>query len=437
VNVLQRRVSAAHWTILANAGSLVGTSAVTSLFGVVYWWLAARRFTTAAVGFSSAAISSMTLLGTISMLGFGTLLMGELSRNRGREGTLISSALVTVAVVSAGLGATFAVVAPMASPGLRSLSASPWSVMVYAAGVSLTAVTLVLDQAMIGLLRGSLQLARNSIFAIAKLLVLAAVSLWTAGQLGLSIYATWAAGNMISLILIAVFAARHGRTQSILPRRQAMKRIGRSALAHHVLNLSLQASVLALPLIVTYALSIEANAVFYIAWMVAGFAFVAPLALSLVLYAAGATDPAALQHKIRFTAGSALAIGVVSNIFLLIMGGFLLRVFGRSYADQGRVCLSVLGLGVFPLIVKDHFVALSRINGRVLNTAVLTISGGVVELVAAAIGARAGGLAGLAIAWDIALCLEALIMSRAVLAAAGFHAARLGRSAPAPSDASV
>src|SRR6266516_7893752 len=101
-----------NWIMLTNAGSLVGTTAVTSILGFVYWWLAARQFPPEAVGFASAAISAMTLLGTFAMLGLGTLLLGELPQQRGREASLISAALILVGAVGGLLGLAFAVGAP-------------------------------------------------------------------------------------------------------------------------------------------------------------------------------------------------------------------------------------------------------------------------------------------------------------------------------------
>src|SRR5881227_2001050 len=66
--------------ILVNAGSLVGTTAVTSVLGFVYWWLAAREFPPEVIGIASASISAMMLLGNFCMLGLGTLLITELPR---------------------------------------------------------------------------------------------------------------------------------------------------------------------------------------------------------------------------------------------------------------------------------------------------------------------------------------------------------------------
>ena len=96
--------------MLVNAGSLVATSAVTSVLGFTYWWLAARQFPPQVVGLASATISAMTLLGTFAMLGLGTLLIGELPRQKGKAASLISTVLIVAGGVGGVLGIIFAVV---------------------------------------------------------------------------------------------------------------------------------------------------------------------------------------------------------------------------------------------------------------------------------------------------------------------------------------
>ena len=92
--------------IFLNAGSLIGTWGVTSGLGFVYWWLAARVFVPQEVGIGSAAISVMTLLGTICMMGLGTLLITELPRQRENAGSLLSTSLIVVAVQHASTAYT-------------------------------------------------------------------------------------------------------------------------------------------------------------------------------------------------------------------------------------------------------------------------------------------------------------------------------------------
>jgi len=143
-----------HRDLLSNAGSLVMSTGVASLLGVIYWAVATRLFSQRAVGYASAAVSAMTLLGTIGMLGLGTLLIGELPRRRDRAG-LVAAALLTCGLAALLLGGGFAVVAPRVSVNFAIMIGTPARGLLFAAGVAVTAVTLVFDQATIGLMRGS------------------------------------------------------------------------------------------------------------------------------------------------------------------------------------------------------------------------------------------------------------------------------------------
>jgi len=405
--------------ILTNAGSLVGTTVVTSGLGFIYWWLAARQFPPEAVGLGSAAISAMMLLGNVSVLGLGTLLIGELPRQPGKEGSLISTALLVVGSVGGGLGLFFALIAPWISADLSVLAENAGSILLFALGVSLTAGTFVVDQAVVGLLRSDLQLWRNTIFAIVKLIGLILAGLWLTNKLGLTIYTTWLGGNIVSLTVLAGYAIlKNGLANSLLPRWELLRKLGSAALGHHALNLSLQASGLMMPIIVTAVLSARMNAYFYTSWMIAGFSAVAPVALTTVLYAVGSSDPVMLAKKMKVTLLLSALAGVLASLALLIGADLILGLFKAVYAEQASLSLRILGLAVFPLIIKNHFVTICRIHGRVMTTALWMAAGSLLELTLAAIGASLAGLAGLSLGWVAAMCIEALFMTRTVYQAA-------------------
>lgn len=124
MRALPRWSGAANRAIVVTASSLVSRTAITSVLGFVYWWLAAREFPPATVGFAAAAISAMMLVGSVGVLGFGTLLIRELPRHHGEEASLILTSLATVAVVSGALGALASLALPHLSEGLRPLTAS-------------------------------------------------------------------------------------------------------------------------------------------------------------------------------------------------------------------------------------------------------------------------------------------------------------------------
>ena len=119
---LVRLALASNRVIVTNAGSMIGAAAVAASIGYVYWWVAVRQFPPAAVGLAAAAVSAMTLLATIGVLGLGTLLIRELPHRPGEEGALIATSLAVAGTVAGGLGVAFALVAPMIVADLAPLA---------------------------------------------------------------------------------------------------------------------------------------------------------------------------------------------------------------------------------------------------------------------------------------------------------------------------
>ncbi len=389
MRILLRWVKA-NSVLLVNAGSLVGTTAVTSILGFVYWWAAARQFPPEAVGIASALISAMTLIGGLCILGLGTLLITELPRQPGHEGELISTALIVVGGVGGCVGIVFALVASYVSPGFKPLDTNILDMIIFASGVTLTAVVLVLDQALVALLRGGLQLWRNTLFAVIKLFALFVVSLLLSGGGGIAIYATWAIGNVLSLIALVVLLVfkKGGPGRKYLPQWGLLRKLGFAALQHHFLNLTIQAPILILPVLVTALLSSTMNAWFYVAWMIANFVFLIPSVLTIVLHAMNSAQQSTLAHKARVTIGLAFVTGLLANCLLELATKQVLSVFGGSYADQATWCLRVLLLALFPLIIKNHYISICRIQDRVTQAMLGMLPGGLLEIGAAALGIR-------------------------------------------------
>jgi O-antigen/teichoic acid export membrane protein len=402
--------------MLVNAGSLVGTTTVTSVLGFAYWWLAARRFPPAVVGFGSAAISAMTLIGTGCILGLGTLLVGELPRQKGKEMSLISAALILVGGVGSFFGVAFALVAPFVSADFQPLRATVQDVLLFAVGVGLTAITIVLDQALIGLLRGELQLWRNIFFSVVKLVALFGAGLWLLHNVGMIIYATWAGANALSLAVLTGIAVSKGgwSIRDYLPEWGLLRKLGPAALQHHMLNLIMRVPTLTLPVLVTVLLSATMNAWFYVSFMIANFVFSVPVALTIVLYATNSAQPSELARKTRLTLGLSVAATVLASVVLLFGTQYVLSLFGHTYAEQAAWSLRILALGAFPLIIKNHYIGICRIYGRLMRAMLPIATGSLLELGIASLGARIGGLSGLSLGWILALSMELVFMAPTV-----------------------
>jgi O-antigen/teichoic acid export membrane protein len=402
--------------LLVNAASLVSTTAVTSVLGFAYWWVAARFLRAQVVGMASAAISAMSLLGMISTLGLGTLLIGELARQTGRAFSLIGGALLLVLGVGCVVGGFFVLATPQFSSELTFLSDSAGVAAFFALSVGLTAVTLVLDQALIGLLQGPLQLERNTWFALTKLIVMLLVCLLLRHKGWFALFATWTVGSIFSLVRLGIHVLHTKRNWSRedLPQWSVLHKLGPSALQHYALNMILQVPDMILPLLVTVIISASANAGFYIASMLANFVFVGSNALTTVLFATTSAEPEELVHRSRLTIGIALLACCAANVVLFFGARPLLLVFGHHYANDATWSLRLLGLAAFPLIIKSHYTALCRIEQRILPALLPLTLSCALEIIAAAIGAEMHGLIGLSLGWLLMLLAEAIFMFRPV-----------------------
>jgi O-antigen/teichoic acid export membrane protein len=421
-----------HQDLLSNAGSLLGTTGITSALGFFYWVVAARLLSQEAVGYGSAAVSVMGLLGTIGIFGLGTLLIGELPR-RSRRAGLISAALLASGLGSLVLGLGFALVAQHVSRQFVVITGTPGRTALFAVGVALTGVTMVFDQATIGLMRGGLQLWRNSVLSIAKLLVLPVITIILNYKLGMGIVLSWVLGAALSLFLVAVRLQFSGTSVLHWPDWVLLKGFGRTAMAHNWLNIAATVPISVLPVIVTVTVSPSASAAFYVATMLVGFLFIIPSHLATVLFAIAAADPKIIARKLRFALRVSYLIGLPAMAALILGSHLTLAIFGKGYASEAALPMALLALG-YPLYVpKALYIAVCRATGRIVRAAVVLSVCSAIDVGAAAVGGVLGGLKGLAIALLAARVVEAMLTAPAVIRASfgqGRH--RRGESSISP-----
>jgi O-antigen/teichoic acid export membrane protein len=414
-----RFLDRSNLAIIVNAASLLGTSVVGSGLGYLFWLLAARRFSVEEVGLAGGLISAMTLLGHIGQLGFGSLLVTEIPRQRDHPGPLISSATLVASVFSIALGVGFAVLAGHLSDELAVLASDLAAPVMFAGGVAVTAATMVIDQACIGLLRSSLQLARNTGFGILKLAFLALFALlgWSDGAW--SIYDAWAVGGLVSVAVPAALllwqAGGHVDAGALMPRLSTLRGLGRAAGVHHALNLALLGPSLCLPVVVTATLSSSVNAYFYAATMMATMIWAGPAALASMVHAVAIRAPSELGRRLQFSLGVSAIGGVLAIAVVLVAAELLLGFFGDAYASEAGTTLRLLTLAVVPLTVKYHYVAVARVTGPVGRAASVLSVGAVAEVVAGAGGGTLGGLTGVSIAWLAVMAVEAVVVTPAIV----------------------
>jgi O-antigen/teichoic acid export membrane protein len=420
--------------LLHNAGSLAATTGLTSIFGFGYWIYAARVFPQEAVGYGSAAIAAMMLLGTVGMFGLGTMLIGELPRRPSRGG-LMMAGIIASFIGSLVLGAGFAIASLAFGSHFVQIAGTFGRMAVFSFGVAITGATLVFDEATIGLMRGGLQLSRNVAVSIAKMAALPACALILHDVFGVGIMVAWVVGTLVSLLPVIVMIKRSGSLVLHRPEWQELWELRKVTLAHNWLNLAIATPVKLIPVLVVIVVSPSANAAYYIAAMLASFLFMVPTHLSTVLFAIASSAPEMISEKLRFVLRMSVIIGIPGGLILGLSSHWVLSVFGPSYVRLATGPLWLLVAAYIPALPNTAYIAVCRASGRVNQAAVFLSVAAVFQMAAVVVGGKLGGLMGLSYGLLAVGLLQALVTTPPVLRAA--YGSVTVRSAAAPASASA
>lgn len=397
--------------LVRSAAALVSTSIVTSALGFAYWAIAARVFVATEVGESSTAISAMSLIAPFTVLGFGTLLMAQLPKMRSDRAALVATTCLISGTVGAAVAALCAFTLPSSFIGLPGIGHDIGITALFIAAVATQSIGLLLDNALLSVVGGGMQLGRNTVQAVVKMVLLVIFALTLARFGSLTIFTSWVLANVVSIVLMTILLIRRYKVsiRRMAPDLSLLRELHFDAVKHHTLNVSLFVPFFAMPIVANVILGSEMAAYLYATWSIAGFVFYLPLSLATALFASGSRSTSTFLMEYRVTLRYSLLICVAANVGALLLGGFVLRIFGAEYAANARTALIVMCLGGLGLIIKDHHVALARVTDTVGREAVLIGALSVGEIVGAAIGAWKGGLTGLSLGWLAAIVLEVVV----------------------------
>jgi O-antigen/teichoic acid export membrane protein len=399
-------------------GYLVAKQGATAVLGLAYWAVATHLFSVQDVGLAAAASSAAFFLAAIGALGIPLLLLAELHSlppavRRVAFSTGASIACLAVLILSlATLG-----LSPFLGDSLRIIGHDPATAAFFVVGSVATVGGLTLDNAAIGLHRGSAQLTRGSLNSVLKL-ALVGVLILAGIRTASGLLFAWALALAVSLV-VCIPKLRLEPTlvgEGNLSHRVALaRRHGALSLKHHVLNLSINSISYAVALIAALLISPQQLAYFSTALLLSSTAMIIPYLLALSLFAEISGDQGLLHRHVRRTLplGLALCAGIV--VAVEVAAPLVLRIFGPAYVTNGTTALRLLILVGPAYVIKDHYVAIRRAQGRLGHAAKMMAVGTCAEAAGAVLGGIYWGMTGLCIGWAIGASCEAVILLPAVI----------------------
>lgn len=371
----QRLRSLGEQSLFRNSLYIMGTTAVTSLFGFGFWLIAARTLSATEVGRSAALISAMLFVAVFTNLGLGQVFVSRLaSRAAGRDWSLTVTTGLALAAMASLIGGTIAaILLPTLIPTLKG-GLSTATFLLLPLGVTGAACSLVIDYACIAERNAKLAFIRNAAAAVVRIALIPLVSVVpTDGTTW--ILAIWAASFLL-IDAIAIFhelpSLGHDFRLTLVGWREEIVRIRGLIAGHQSINLGAQASTYLLPVLVSARLGPEQNAYFYTTFMVATALFFIAPAIGNALFAEGAHEPEQLGRDVRRAARQVLMLAGPPALVLLVAGPQILGLFGQTYADEGSSLLLILVAAAAFDAVLQLSLAVLRVKHHLQEAAIAT-----------------------------------------------------------------
>jgi O-antigen/teichoic acid export membrane protein len=389
-------------SLTRNSAYIMATTIVNSALGAAFWLVAARTFSTQAVGLGAAVIAAMTLAATLSTLGTGPTLIQVLpTRRAGRDWSQTFNACAAAALGSAVIaGGVVLIVLPLLSPRFLIVREAGYRV-VLGCGVLFWAAATIVDYAFIAERSAGRMLARNATAAVLKLaMMLCLVALGARSSLGIVSAATISTAGALGLAAAVLLP---GLQRGYRPQMKGVvgeaRRLLSPFVGHYFITVGGILPMYALPLLVTAQLSATANAYFYTTWMVCNVLFMVSPAVAGALFAEGSHAGDSLRQKARSSAFLIAALLALPMVLLLLGGRFILGLFGPSYANHSYMLLVLLAASAVPDAITNVYTSVLRVERRFSAATALNIGMGLGALLLAWWLLPLVGIAGAGVAW--------------------------------------
>ena len=335
---------------------------LSSLLGFAFWTLATRFYTTAEIGIGSAIISVAGYLALIGTAGMRFALIRFYPETENKR-AFVNTYLVIAAVLGILAAAIFVIGSGIWFPVIEGWNSNVLFLLLFGLFVMLNAVSPIIEAALVANRAAKYVLAKNVVFGILKIGIVVA-----GAAIALGIIAAWCIALLVSVVLTMWYfmprAIDKYRISFSIDMGLLRRTIGYSG-GNHVVALLASAPILLVPLLVVNVLGAEANAFFYMAWMVANLLFAIPNSMAYMLFSEGSANNGEMKAntKRNYMACFALLVPGIAIVFLL--GQWILGIFGAAYADNAAQLLRILAVSALPIVVVDVRTAIYRVNKQI------------------------------------------------------------------------
>lgn len=331
-------------------------SATSSIFGLLFWIVAARTMPAAIIGLATAAISSTGLISTLSNFGLDVGLIRFLPQIESENKDKLYNTVITVTLVaSLVFGIGFIALVNYFSPSLSFIQ-NGWFPILFIAYAAFTSISYMQSMAFTALRRADLSFAQSLINGVRILL--------------LFVFAPMGVSGIFIAIILSFVASFIFSTVALLKYRLSflfrfdmaiLRRTLNFSLLNYTAGILLMAQSAILPIIILNTIGAKENAYYYIAYSMASFLFMIPQSVAVSLFVEGSYDLPLRENVMK----SLKLIGMLlipAVLVLFLFGDKILLLFSSEYSEKSFEILQLLAISSLFSIVVAIFTAIKRVQ---------------------------------------------------------------------------
>jgi O-antigen/teichoic acid export membrane protein len=390
-----------------NTIALILSNLLTGVLGLVFWGAAGRLYPAEEVGIAAALITSAVMLSALSVLSIDMVYQRFLPLAGTRAGPLLMYGFLIVAATATLLGAALVAFGPR-----DALFDTRWTMACYPVLVMALAVFTLQDGVTVGLGVARWAAAKNSVHAVAKVLVLVVLALaWT--DSAVSIVVAWGATAAAAALWVLVAVRRRYRSN---PRFLAPPNLPSRSQLFSYFGLSFAITAvwaigpLVVPLIVVTQVGADANAYFSVSWAIISALYLTVHLVVCPYVAEVAAHPDKVDSLSWRMVRTVIVVICVGSVGLLVVGPAMLGVVGTAYRAHGAGLLYLAAAFVPLSAVGAVYEGFARVRRRLGVVLAVRLMSTLLIVFGSLIGTRSVGVVGVGWAYLAAESLAATVL---------------------------
>jgi len=347
--------------LVKNASHLILGMGIQSVLTFLFWIIAARLFDPSIVGLTTALFSVLGLFAIIAELGFGMGLIRFLPGAGDRENALINTCFTISSLFSGLLAIVFIIGLPVWGEDYIPLFSSPLSWFLFIVFSIFLTVSPLLNNIFLSRRTTKLIVYITTITCVLRIGLLFVIIFLSPDVFGL-FFISFLSTFIGMFIGIFIFLREVMPLFRLFPtiHTELIREIRDFTAVNYVSRLLIAVTPLIYPLMIVNTLGSAMNAYFAISWTIVSFAQIVPTSLFNAFLAESVNENRLNKKNFKKVLSLMLELLIPLTVVLIVLSGFILSVFGPTYAEEGTPLVRILALSIIPWGIIYLFVTVER-----------------------------------------------------------------------------